>query len=291
MELIEGRTLDQLIAATGVSLAQFFIVTIAIAEALAAAHQKQITHRDLKPGNVMVMESGLVKVLDFGLARGAASDNLAEQVTLLTQAGTVLGAARTCRRAGRGAADRSAVGHLLVRHRDVRDGRGIAAIHGRYARVTDAFDRQGSSARSLGDPARCFRGDYAVDWALSRRKSGDRVQTTQETLIELKAHRRAWESGVSSKPRLSSARMAASDESRFRIAVLPFQSRTAGSDAEALADGLTDDITAGLARFPYLRVVSGPDAEAAKGKAGTPGRQRWSAHGICSKAPCGRRAP
>ena len=38
-------------------------------------------------------------------------------------------------------------------------------------------------------------------------------------------------------------------------------------DAEALADGLTDDITAGLARFPYLRVVSRPDAEAAKGKA------------------------
>ena len=95
----------------------------------------------------------------------------------------------------------------------------------------------------------------------------DRVQTTQEILIELKAHRRAWESGVSSKLRPSSARMPASDESRFRIAVLPFQSRTAGSDAEALADGLTDDITAGLARFPYLRVVSRPDAEAAKGKA------------------------
>ena len=49
--------------------------------------------------------------------------------------------------------------------------------------------------------------------------------------------------------------------------MLPFQSRTTSADAEALADGLTDDITAGLARFPYLRVVSRPDAEAAKGKA------------------------
>jgi serine/threonine protein kinase len=50
MELIEGRTLDQLISVNGVSLAQFFNASIAIAEALAAAHQKQITHRDLKPG-------------------------------------------------------------------------------------------------------------------------------------------------------------------------------------------------------------------------------------------------
>jgi TolB-like protein/Tfp pilus assembly protein PilF len=89
----------------------------------------------------------------------------------------------------------------------------------------------------------------------------------QEILIELKAHRRAWESGVSSKPRTAALRMAASEESRFRIAVLPFQSRSSNTDAEALADGLTDDITAGLARFPYLRVVSRPDAEAAKGKA------------------------
>src|SRR6185369_6272723 len=46
MELIEGRTLDQLISASGISLAQFFNVSIAVADALSAAHQKKITHRD-----------------------------------------------------------------------------------------------------------------------------------------------------------------------------------------------------------------------------------------------------
>ena len=268
MELIEGRTLDQLIAATGVSLAQFFNVSIAIAEALAAAHQKQITHRDLKPGNVMVMESGLVKVLDFGLARGAASDNLAEQVTLLTQAGTVLGTAPYM-----------SPEQVEARPIDPR---------------SDIFSF-GIVMYEMATGSRPFTGDTPVSLMLSivkdhpravaeirrdlpegvaqligrclEKNPRDRVQTTQEILIELKAHRRAWESGVSSKLRPSSARMPASDESRFRIAVLPFQSRTAGSDAEALADGLTDDITAGLARFPYLRVVSRPDAEAAKGKA------------------------
>src|SRR5438128_6371 len=54
MELVEGRTLDQLIPRTGVALAQFFDIAIALADALAAAHRKHLTHRDLKPANVMV---------------------------------------------------------------------------------------------------------------------------------------------------------------------------------------------------------------------------------------------
>jgi serine/threonine protein kinase len=96
MELIDGRTLDQLIPPIGVSLGQFFNVSIAIADALSAAHQKRITHRDLKPGNIMVTDSGMVKVLDFGLARGGAEDTDAvsmEKQTLLTKAGTVVGTA------------------------------------------------------------------------------------------------------------------------------------------------------------------------------------------------------
>ena len=53
MELVEGRTLDQLIGPGGMPLAQFFDFSIALADALHAAHQKHITHRDLKPSNVV----------------------------------------------------------------------------------------------------------------------------------------------------------------------------------------------------------------------------------------------
>jgi serine/threonine protein kinase len=93
MELLEGRTLDQLIPDGGVSFALFFDVAIALADALAAAHQKQITHRDLKPANVMVTEAGRVKVLDFGLARAAAPRaTLDFDLTRgLTQAGSIIG--------------------------------------------------------------------------------------------------------------------------------------------------------------------------------------------------------
>ena len=58
MEVVEGQTLDRLIPAGGIALDRFFDIAIALADALAAAHQKQITHRDLKPSNVMVTDDG-----------------------------------------------------------------------------------------------------------------------------------------------------------------------------------------------------------------------------------------
>ena len=58
MEVVEGLTLDRLIPAGGIALDRFFDIAIALADALAAAHQKQITHRDLKPSNVMVTDDG-----------------------------------------------------------------------------------------------------------------------------------------------------------------------------------------------------------------------------------------
>jgi len=60
VELIEGFTLDRGIPRGGFSPARFFDVAIALADALAAAHQKHIIHRDLKPANVMVTDDGRV---------------------------------------------------------------------------------------------------------------------------------------------------------------------------------------------------------------------------------------
>ncbi len=85
MELVDGCTLGDLIVSSGMAIPKFLEIALPLADALAAAHQKQITHRDLKPGNVMVSNDGRVKVLDFGLARVGGAD-AGEQTLIATQA-------------------------------------------------------------------------------------------------------------------------------------------------------------------------------------------------------------
>jgi len=69
MELVEGKTLAELIPSVGMPLGQIFEIAVPLADALAAAHERGIIHRDLKPGNIMVTPEGRVKILDFGLAK------------------------------------------------------------------------------------------------------------------------------------------------------------------------------------------------------------------------------
>ncbi len=68
MEYLEGETLAQRLPKGSLPLAQVLQYAIEIADALDKAHRKGITHRDLKPGNIMLTKSG-TKLLDFGLAK------------------------------------------------------------------------------------------------------------------------------------------------------------------------------------------------------------------------------
>ena len=96
MELVEGRTLRQLLAAGPLPAADVLRYGVAIAEGLAKAHAQGICHRDLKPENVMISVDGYVKVLDFGLAKltGPVLEGSEDQSTIAqvaTRAGTLLG--------------------------------------------------------------------------------------------------------------------------------------------------------------------------------------------------------
>ena len=71
MQLVHGKTLTELLPKNGFPLNKFFEIAIPLADAVAAAHQEGITHRDLKPDNMMMGEDGRIRVLDFGLAKPA----------------------------------------------------------------------------------------------------------------------------------------------------------------------------------------------------------------------------
>jgi Tol biopolymer transport system component len=103
MELIPGQTLGDLLASRAsraLDVTEALTIARQIAEALETAHDKNIVHRDLKPANIRVTPEGIVKVLDFGLAKALAGEtsevNLTNSPTLTvaaTSAGVLLGTA------------------------------------------------------------------------------------------------------------------------------------------------------------------------------------------------------
>src|SRR5262245_59868785 len=103
LELVEGETLAQRITArkTGLPVKEALDIARQIAEALEAAHEKGIVHRDLKPANIKITPAGIVKVLDFGLAKlevtsGEGAEGVSESPTITvndTRDGLIVGTA------------------------------------------------------------------------------------------------------------------------------------------------------------------------------------------------------
>lgn len=89
MELVQGEPLDRYVARAGLSLEDRLLLFIRICEAVHHAHQRGVIHRDLKPANILVQADGQPKILDFGIARVAASESPAP--TPLTATGQILG--------------------------------------------------------------------------------------------------------------------------------------------------------------------------------------------------------
>ncbi|MCP4261522.1 MAG: protein kinase [Planctomycetes bacterium] len=90
LEYVPGQTLAERITKGPLRLEEALTIALQIAEAVAAAHEHDVIHRDLKPGNIKITPDGRVKVLDFGLAKAVGGEP-SEKPTTVTQPGHVMG--------------------------------------------------------------------------------------------------------------------------------------------------------------------------------------------------------
>ncbi len=266
MELIDGQPLDRLISADGLPSDQIIEIAAAIAEALAAAHEKGIVHRDLKPANVMLTKEGRVKVLDFGLAKdiGSEPENGATIASAgYTQAGMIMGTPAYMspeQISGRPLDHRSDIFSFGVMLHEMATGRRPFGGDSSAELISSILrDQPPSVADSRPDLPRDFS---RVIRRCLEKEARHRVQTARDVSNEFRDMARA--SAHTTPVSIASGRAlvstpgsgAARAEEGFWVAVLPFKYAGSNQDLKALAEGLTDEIVTGLSRFSYLRVIA-----------------------------------
>jgi serine/threonine-protein kinase len=265
MEFIQGRTLEDLIAGSALPTREAVRYAVQIASALEAAHSAGIIHRDLKPTNVMVSESGMLKVLDFGLAKltdhtPSQSDVTATHVMGATIEGSVVGTAAYM-------SPEQAETKPVDTRSDVFS---FGAVL--YEMITGRQAFQGESVLStmaaiLRDnpvpPSQVREVTPELEQIVLRclEKNRDRrFQTMAEVKAALQRIETAQTGSGSHIAILPVPACAAS------IAVLPFANLSADKENEYFSDGLAEEIINALTKVSGLRVTARTSAFAFRDK-------------------------
>ena len=251
-----------MIPAGGLPVEQILEIATALAEALAAAHEKGIVHRDLKPGNVMVAKDGRVKVLDFGLAKITAREKAMPSdselsTALKTRDGLVMGTVAYM--------SPEQLQGQTVDHRTDIFSLGVVL----YEMTTGRRPFQGSSSAELASeilrdtpqPLSEVRTDLPADLERITRLCLEknprrRFQSALDIYNELEELHKESQA-FTGRTRRSDAAPAASFSRRISaIAVLPLSNLSREPEEEYFADGMTDALITDLAKVGRIKVIS-----------------------------------
>jgi tetratricopeptide (TPR) repeat protein len=191
MEFIEGGTLKEFLKDRELSLKEILDLSIQIGDGLNAAHENEVTHRDMKPDNVMLTAKGLAKIMDFGLAK-------LKGATRVTKTGTTLGTLQYM-------SPEQARGEEVDRRSDIFSF-GVMLYEMVTARLPFKGDNEAAVISSIlndtPEPLARFKADLPeglqriVDRALSK-DPAERYQHADDMVAELKHEKRLLETGAS----------------------------------------------------------------------------------------------
>jgi len=251
MEYVEGKSIKELIKQKTLSIEEILNISIQIAEGLNVAHKKGIVHRDIKSDNIMLTEEGLVKIMDFGLAK-------LKGVTKLTTTGATLGTLQYM-------SPEQAQGIEVDQRSDVFSF-GVVL----YEMITSQLPFKGEHEAAIiysiinetPEPLARYKANVPeglqriVDKAMEKNRE-ERYQHVDDMLADVRKLKRALE---------SEAEQPSTKKPQPSIAVLPFVNLSADKEQEYFCDGMAEEIINALTQVEGLRVVARTSAFSFRGK-------------------------
>jgi len=253
MAYIKGKSVKELIKEKEFSIEEILKIAIQIAEGLNAAHKKDIVHRDIKSDNIMLTDEGLVKIMDFGLAK-------LKGVCKVTKAGTTLGTVSYMspeQARGEEVDHRTDIWSLGVVLYEMLTGQLPFKAEYEQAVVYSILNEEPKPITVLRSELPTEL-EQIVNKALSKNPDS-RYQNAKDILVDFKKLRKELESQTLKKE-------ASGKKSQPSIAVLPFRDMSAQKDQEYLCEGMAENIINALTQIEDLHVVARTSAFAFKDK-------------------------